>query len=85
MELRAKDYLEGGGYYVIRSAGSHGLIDLVAIKWDHVLFIQVKGRGISAQEVEKIMELQVPPNCYKEIWLWDVETRTFAKQSKQRV
>lgn len=42
-EWRARDYLEARGYYVIRSAGSKGLIDLVAFKRSRpILVIQVK-------------------------------------------
>jgi hypothetical protein len=41
-ERKCKDILEFKGYYVIRSAGSFGLFDLVAIKGKDVLLIQCK-------------------------------------------
>ena len=80
LENRARTILEKQGYYVIRSAGSKGLIDLVAIRWNQVKLIQVKSRGISKAELETFMDLKVPGNVHKEIWLWDVNTRSFQIQ-----
>ena len=80
LENRARTILEKQGYYVIRSAGSKGIIDLVAIKWTHIKLIQVKSRGISKAEIDAILDLRVPQNVHKEIWLWDVNTRSFQIQ-----
>lgn len=44
-ERRVKKYFEDLGYYVIRSAGSHGVFDLIAIKRGIVLGIQCKIDG----------------------------------------
>jgi len=43
-EYKVKKQLEQQGYYVVRSAGSHTLFDLIAInpKTSEVLLIQVK-------------------------------------------
>jgi len=47
-EWKARDYLRARGYYVIRSAGSKGLADLVAFKTGRpVLLVQVKYGGKS--------------------------------------
>lgn len=32
-ERRVKKYLESCGFYVVRSSGSHGTADLVALRW----------------------------------------------------
>ena len=80
LENRARTMLEKQGYYVIRSAGSKGVIDLVAVSWRGIKLIQVKSRGISKAEVDAIMDLRVPQNVHKEIWLWDVNTWSFQIQ-----
>lgn len=49
-ERRTKTLLESMGYLVIRSAGSHGIADLVAIRADTVLLVQCKRRGVISQE-----------------------------------
>jgi len=41
-ERRTKEKLEADGYYVIKSAGSRGVADLVAIKRDQILLVQGK-------------------------------------------
>lgn len=41
-ELRVKHHLEVNGYEVIRSAGSHSIIDLIALKPGQLLIIQCK-------------------------------------------
>ena len=50
-ERRVKKYLEEKGYYVIRSAGSHGFGDLVAFKYHNVpMIIQCKyGKTLNVQ------------------------------------
>ena len=42
-ERRVAAILERHGYYVSRSAGSHGVADLVAIKAWQILLVQCKG------------------------------------------
>lgn len=41
-ERQVKKILESKGYYVMRSAGSHTVIDLIAFKEDDLLLIQLK-------------------------------------------
>lgn len=45
LERAAKKLLEDNGYYVIRSAGSKGAVDLVALKPGEVLLVQCKTDG----------------------------------------
>ena len=45
LERAAKKHLETEGYYVVKSAGSKGLADLVALKRGETLLIQCKTRG----------------------------------------
>lgn len=47
-EHRVRDDLAANGYYVIRAAGSKGVMDLVALKADGTLLVQVKG-GIAGR------------------------------------
>jgi Holliday junction resolvase len=44
-ENRVKELLEDDGYFVVRSAGSGGVADLVALKPGQVLLIQVKSEA----------------------------------------
>lgn len=41
-ENRAKARLERDGYFVVRSAGSKGAVDLIAVKAGQILMIQCK-------------------------------------------
>jgi len=45
LERAAKKYLEANGYYVIKSAGSKGVADLVGIKPGETLYVQCKLDG----------------------------------------
>lgn len=45
-EYKVRDYLVEHGFFVIRSAGSKGVVDLVAFKTKEILFIQAKRTGI---------------------------------------
>jgi len=49
--------LEDLGYYVVRSAGSHGTFDLIAIKNGAALGIQCKLGNVSRAEKDKIVEV----------------------------
>jgi len=54
-----KKKLEKQGYFVIRSAGSHSPIDLVAIKKNEIRLIQSrKGKYIRPLEKLKLKELE---------------------------
>ena len=41
-ERRAKAMLVAEGYFCVRAAGSLGLFDLIAFRFDHIRLIQVK-------------------------------------------
>lgn len=58
-ERAVKADLEGKGWFVVRSAGSHGAVDLVAIGEGGVIrFIQAKINGkMSWKDREEITEL----------------------------
>jgi len=70
LEYKVKAELEKQGFFVIRSAGSHGLADLVAIKreptnlpfpryWTRVYFVQVSYRPKPLSEIKKLIELSI--------------------------
>jgi len=69
-EYKAIRLLRNEGYYTVRSAGSHGLWDIVAYNHTKVRFIQVKSAGVkpSAAERRALLHASVPRNCSKEIW-----------------
>lgn len=58
-ERRVKKYFEERGFFVVRSAGSHSPVDLVALRDGRVTLVQVKsGQGrMSRAEVEKFCRL----------------------------
>ena len=45
LELAAKRALEDNGYYVVKSGGSKGVADLVALKPGETLLVQCKTNG----------------------------------------
>ena len=45
LERAAKHHLEDNGYYVIKSGGSKGIVDLAAFKPGELLFVQCKRAG----------------------------------------
>lgn len=78
-ERQVKAYLEAQGWFAIRAAGSHGLVDVLAIRPDNVVhFIQCKtGKAkMSKAEWAKLASiaetfngraLEVTPESYKEL------------------
>ena len=67
-ERRVQKYFEKQGYFVIRSAGSHSLIDLVALKGGEVQLIQCKTDGVlSVAERQQLQELARDTWC--QVWL----------------
>lgn len=57
-EYRVRDFFSRRGYYVTRSAGSHGIGDLICLKKGHILMIQCKLKGqISAEEKESLSHI----------------------------
>lgn len=70
LEYRMKDKLEKDGWFVVRAAGSHGVADLVAIKFasfaHHILLVSCKlseyaPPGEIAALQQKAQELQAVP------------------------
>lgn len=63
-ERRVQKYFESSGWLVIRSAGSHSLIDLVALKGGEVQLIQCKTDGVlSVAERQQLEELARETRC----------------------
>lgn len=70
LEREAKKVLEDAGYYVMRSAGSLGLFDLVAFNKYSTRFIQVrKNRDLSKREKDAIRLIPVVTGIKKESWV----------------
>ena len=57
LEYAVKRHLEEQGYFVVRSAGSRGPADLVALKNGEILLIQCKKDGhLSKDEAYELLE-----------------------------
>lgn len=65
LELRRRGYDP-----VIRSAGSHGPVDLIGVRESHLLFVQVKygARRPSPGEYLAFTRLRVPLNVHRQVW-----------------
>jgi len=55
-EYKLKRELERAGWLVLRTAGSHGFADLVAIKGTTIRFIQCKPDDFPESRQKKLME-----------------------------
>lgn len=73
-EYKVKKYLQEQGYTVLRTAGSHGKYDLIAIKLEpqpSIIFIQCKAKlGLSTKErlgKFEVYESLVYRNTYKQV------------------
>jgi len=70
---------EKEGHYVVRSAGSKGLWDLVAISSHFIVLIQSKLNSMPTVAEKKAMaEFVCPVNCIKQIWV-------FRKKGKREI
>lgn len=62
-EYRLKKKYEKKGFIVLRTAGSHGFADLIAIKQDgffnHIVFIQAKPKNFNKKESERLYKKYV--------------------------
>lgn len=68
-ENKARKELEAQGFYIIRSAASKGLWDIVAINNNIVRFIQVKTNDLPRlNERKNLANFKCPINSTKEIW-----------------
>jgi len=57
-----------------------GLFDIMAIKPDHIRFIQVSAIKFSQRSKEfkqKWFEIKLPECCQKEYWFWEKRLRQF--------
>ena len=71
LEYRIKKLLEEFGYEVIRSAGSHGRWDLVAVKDKIVRLIQVKKGKIQRHKIKDLIPLITTPCLLsREAWFY---------------
>ena len=73
LEYRARDALRAQGYTVVRSAGSKGPIDLVAIGRT-VRLIQVKANRPRLTDRLKLAVVPAPRGVKREIWQWQAGT-----------
>ena len=71
LERKAVKELRDKGYYVVRSAGSHGAVDLVAFNAQEIILIQVgvKGRKTKIDE-EMLRRVPAPKRTIRQMWLW---------------
>ena len=71
-ERKTRKILEEKKYYTIRSAASKGIVDIVAINNQEVIFIQVKSGSspFSKKDKVKFSNLPIPLNCRKELWIF---------------
>lgn len=70
------EYLEKFGFKTLRTAGSHGFTDVIAVGKNVVRFIQckvTKSQKISfaayADDIEKIINTPSPENTTRELWI----------------
>lgn len=67
--------LEKLGYSTLRTAGSHGFADVVAVNCNLVRFIQSKVTkdkirlSTYKSDIAKILETSIPENVTKELWI----------------
>jgi len=55
-EYRVRKKWEEAGWTVLRTAGSHGFADLVAINDEYVMFIQCKPNDFPASEERRLIK-----------------------------
>jgi hypothetical protein len=71
-ENKARKILISQGYYVLKSAGSKGAIDILAIGRYHFRAIQIKSgtSHLGRDERHYFLSIPAPRNCVKELWEW---------------
>lgn len=69
-EYKAMRILEKAGYNVFRSAGSHGVFDIIAYNSNGLRLIQCKTNDhVTPMDREAIEQVvNIPPNTSKELW-----------------
>jgi len=70
-EYRTINKLREAGYTATRSAGSHGIYDVIAWNEHEVKFIQVKFNCYPTKsEIELFLGDKIPNNTTKEVWIY---------------
>jgi Holliday junction resolvase len=75
-ERKAVKVLEGAGYVLARTAGSHSPFDVVAVGPNGVRLIQVKRvkeggfTAILEAAREEIRQVPMVPGVSREVWVW---------------
>ncbi len=70
LERRARRELETQGYTVIRSAGSRGVVDLVAFNTRHIRLIQIKAHGAARPtDLFQLRQFPAPRTVTRELWV----------------
>lgn len=76
-EWKARDELRKAGYLVVRSAGSLGAFDLIAINEKEIRLLQIKATnaatplsGLYHSEMDELAKVTHPPNATIEFWCW---------------
>jgi len=72
-ERRCMDELNKRGYQTVRTAGSHGVVDVIAWNLIESRYIQVK--SVQAKRVFKSVQedlkyMHLPPHSSAELWVW---------------
>jgi len=87
VERRARDRLRRLGYAVIRSSGSHGAADLVALGHRDLLLVQVRagdrvpGPAERAEALSALATIPTPEGATvrRELWHWDTVLRQWSR------
>ncbi len=75
-EYDVMDILKKAGYQCLRTAGSHGMWDVIAIGPSNIRLIQVKlNRTPTPAERRAIEEFRVAPRTTKEVWMFRTGAR----------
>jgi len=81
-EREAAIFLRKNGYYVMKSAASLGVFDLIAFNKTDMFLIQVKSTRIMLKassfmsDFRKMQKVEAPIWCKKMLWLWQFGSRT---------
>jgi len=89
-ENKIRKIFEKKGFYVVRSAASKGIWDLVAINADFIVFVQSKANQIPGiKERERMQNFICPKNSIKQYWRayglgkWEINTWAENKWTKE--
>ena len=76
-ERQAMKELERVGYTAMRTAGSHGPFDVIAVAPQGIRLIQIgrvkKGNSYTGklrEAIEEIQDIPTPTGASKEVWIW---------------